>query len=189
MIFCLLILPLGFLTLAVGTNLYREHRRYRLLLKPNCLLTRAPLVFLTGPRSVFYFRKYWNAYPEILAEHGYEVFTLHLPWRDSSARRFRLEEFLKAHQGLRYHFICDSWTHQEMKAKLEASPVCASLSELPASSPVRSGWCLRISYFLHHRWLGTGVPSSEQLGLLFPNAASWLLKRAQELGEQDFAGI
>lgn len=63
-------------------------------LVPNCLLTRHPLVFVPGPCSLLYFMKYWNEIPHYLASHGYEVFSLNLPWRNKSHRKQRLEQFL-----------------------------------------------------------------------------------------------
>ena len=60
-------------------------RRFRELeLKPNCLLTRYPLVFITKQKSLFdglsiwrgLFRDDWNDIPKYLREHGYEVLIL-----------------------------------------------------------------------------------------------------------------
>jgi hypothetical protein len=61
---------------------------------PNCLLTKYPLVFIPGPRSIFYFMRYWNEIPHFLASHGYEVFYLGLAWRGSSRRKNHLAQFL-----------------------------------------------------------------------------------------------
>lgn len=110
-IFAISVFILG---LALLTNLAREFRPYSIELKPNCLLTRHPVVFLTGPRSIFYFRKYWNSFPVLLAEHGYEVFTLHLPWQ-GPARKLKMQEFLDQQQALgrHFHFMMDHETQIE----------------------------------------------------------------------------
>jgi hypothetical protein len=193
----LLFIPLLFLGFAVLTNLYREHREYKFELKPNCLLTRKPVVFITGPRSVFYFRKYWNAYPEILAEHGYEVFTLHLPWR-GQARLTKMRDFLQHHdqRAKRYHFICDEYSFLELREPLEQSPCVTSITVLkkeramaskPAFAHRNTSVFLAWSYKLHS-WscFSLQLPTAEDLGLQFPTSAPWLLTKMQENGEQDF---
>lgn len=192
-----ILLPLITFSFAILTNLYREHRHYRFELKPNCLLTRNPVVFLTGPRSIFYFRKYWNAYPEVLAEHGYEVFTLHLPWQ-GPARLRKMNDFLRIQANLnkKYHLVCDDFTATELHPLLSASPAVASLTVPPPPQetsatavpeqykPHRS---LDWAYRCHTWWFRQlSLPPANALGLQFPTTASWLLKKMQENGEQDF---
>jgi len=185
-------IPFLALAFAIFTNLYREHRRYPFALKPNCLLTRKPVVFITGPRSIFYFRKYWNAYPEILAEHGYEVFTLALPWRGQE-RSQCLQMYLEkqAARGLKYHFICDRYTSEELRNLFEKSSSVASLTiledqqEVTETAPTPS-FFLGLSYRLHG-WACRSLPvPAGDLGIQFPSSTEWLLQRMQEKGEQDF---
>ncbi len=151
------------------------------------------MVFITGPRSIFYFRKYWNAYPEILAEHGYEVFTLHLPWR-GPARFSKMKKFLKLHESKekKYHFICDDFSFSELRGLFEESCVVASATILKnAKEPVIKNENINSfliwSYKLHS-WscFPLRLPASEDLGLQFPTSATWLLHKMQENGEQDF---
>lgn len=60
--------------------------RFRgLELKPNCLLTRYPMAFISGPRTLFRLFDHWNDIPLYLREHGYEVFVI------EPAGRTRLE--------------------------------------------------------------------------------------------------
>lgn len=188
-----LIPPFLFFVFAILTNLYREHRQYRFHLKPNCLLTRNSIVFITGPRSLFYFRKYWNAYPEVLAEHGYQVFTLHLPWRGPERLR-RLRHFLQNTHGTspKYHFICDDFTAREFIEVFESSTKVASLTVLKndtdfTSSPRSRSFTLALAYKFH-TWahFNLKLPPPTDLGLQFPDASSWLLQRMQENAEQDF---
>jgi hypothetical protein len=189
----LLILPALIFAFALLTNLVREFRRYYFELKPNCLLTRNPVVFVTGLRSLFYFRKYWNAYPEILAEHGYQVFTMHLPWRGAD-RAIKLSEFLKA-QGLaakKFHFVCDEYTAEELKNVFEQSFATASvtiLKEALQTTPTQksSSYFLKLAYKIHSLiYFSSKLPSAEDLGLQYPNAKEWLLQKMQEKGEEDF---
>jgi hypothetical protein len=187
----------GFLALAVAvlslgllTNIYREHRHYQIHLKPNCLLTRHSVVFVTGKRSLFYFRKYWNAYPEILAEHGYEVFTLHLPWRGPQ-RRARFEKFLQQ-QNKQLHFICDSPTFVEFK------DLFANHSNVKSVLPFKydgvaptehqtQSWTLNLAFRLHTlHFQESERVSGKDLGVDFPQGAAALLHHMQEMGEQDF---
>ena len=67
-------------------NWNRAHQQNPFQLQPNCLLTRSPIVFLSGRRSLFYFLNYWNGVPHYLREHGYEVEELNLAWRDEDLR-------------------------------------------------------------------------------------------------------
>jgi len=190
----LILTPLLALAFAILTNLYREHRKYSFELKPNCLLTRKPVVFLTGPRSIFYFRKFWNGYPEILAEHGYEVFTLPLPWRRPE-RASRMTDFLKKQSELRktYHFIIDPVTATELQKVLENSPATASLTiledhqETPLTRNPHISHFLGLSYKLH-TWLYVGrqLPKAADLGLNFPTSSHWLLQEMQKKAEQDY---
>jgi hypothetical protein len=54
----------------------RARRFQGLELRPNCLLTRYPIVLLTQPKSLFRIFDQWNDVPKFLREHGYEVFLL-----------------------------------------------------------------------------------------------------------------
>ena len=180
------------LTLGLGilSNFHREHRQYKILLKPNCLLTRYPVVFLTGQRSLFYFRKYWNAYPEILAEHGYEVFTLHLPWR-GPARSSRMKNFLHNQTASKkFHFICDFPTEKDFRMLFKESACAASVtifeSETPPSYQTRN-FGLNLAYQLHAWYfINDELPRATDLGLHFPHEVPKLLVKMQALGEQDF---
>ena len=94
---------------AIRWNKERLHREYSYRLFPNCLITRFPIVFIHGRKSIFYFGNYWNFLPKFLIDHGYEVIDLDLPWRDETARKkelVRLLELLKE-EGIGAHFIAD----------------------------------------------------------------------------------
>ncbi|HEY8269629.1 MAG TPA: hypothetical protein VIG33_01970 [Pseudobdellovibrionaceae bacterium] len=191
----LFFLPFLLLGLMVSTNFYRELRQYNFELKPNCLLTRKPVVFINGPCSIFYFRKYWNAYPEILTEHGYEVFSLHLPWR-GPARFTKMQKFLNQQEinSNKYHFICDEFSSAELEGLFKYSRSVASLTILKnkeelSSQDTYSRSFLNWSYKLHS-WSCKSLvlPTAEDLGVQFPTSASWLLEKMQENGEQDFLG-
>lgn len=83
-----------------------------LVLRPNCLLTRRPLVFLTGPRSLFYYQKPWQSVFYYLSEHGYKVQVIKLPFRKTADRI----KYLKKILGLisKHHIFCDSCSFNEL---------------------------------------------------------------------------
>lgn len=89
-----------------------------LALRPNCLLTKYPLVFIPGPRSLFFYHRPWGQLPRFLFEHGYVTFTLSLPFRDSSRRILHFKNWLEQQQGKTFHFILDSVTYKELKSVL-----------------------------------------------------------------------
>lgn len=91
----------------------RSKRLINLELHPNCLLTRSPIVFVTGRRSLFYFLNYWNEIPGFLREHGYDVQVFTLPWRDTAKRYQLLTQFLESSQRP-VHLIADSTSKTEI---------------------------------------------------------------------------
>ncbi|UYL08475.1 hypothetical protein B9G69_015635 [Bdellovibrio sp. SKB1291214] len=212
----LLLSLFGFLAcLAVLTNKARARVHYDKELQPNCLLTRWPLLFVTGPRSFFYFSNYWNIYPSYLAEHGYEVFHLRLPWSNSLLRQSRAIEFLKAQDAakLRFHLVMDSATLQEFQTILkDLRPECIiSITEITDSEnksqtnslrapvvpqetiealPSRQGsFFIKWAYQLHRLILpGRPLSSLSALGAVEETQlqnARLLLERAQSLAEMD----
>lgn len=132
--------------LAILSNRLRAAQVVQFSLRPNCLLTRWPILFVTGPRSLFYFSSYWNIYSPYLAEHGYETFTLHLPWNNLEARKKRFQEFLEIQEksGKRFHLFMDPATLHDLDDLLrDRSHSClVSLTEIgdaPTLSLTRHG--------------------------------------------------
>lgn len=95
----------------------RSKRLENLELRPNCLLTRSPIVFVTGRRSLLYFLNYWNEIPGFLREHGYEVRVCALPWRGSVNRYQTLAKFLES-AARPVHLIADSTSREEVEKLL-----------------------------------------------------------------------
>jgi hypothetical protein len=90
-------------------NKSRTEKIFSFTLFPNCLLTRHPVVFVDGKKSVFYFGKFWNFIPDYIADHGYEVIDLTLPWRNSASRLSEIENFLQvlSAEKMACHFFID----------------------------------------------------------------------------------
>ncbi|MDG0817463.1 lipase family protein [Bdellovibrio svalbardensis] len=123
--------------LAVFSNRTRARKEIPFELHPNCLLTRWPLLFVTGPRSFFYFDTYWNGYTSYLAEHGYEVFKLQLPWNKSEYRQKRFLEFLTQQESLgrKFHLFVDSPTYAEMETLLRTHKFSSIISLTEITAP------------------------------------------------------
>lgn len=202
------------LALAVFTNKARAAKHFDSTLHPNCLLTRWPLLFVTGPRSFFYFSAYWNIYTSYLAEHGYEVFNLRLPWSAPHLRAERFAEFLKSQEqaGRKFHLVVDASTFKEFAEYLRTHrPSCVmsvtevsdtresantSLSAFPIPVGVietlpgkKSSFFVRLAYSFHQLILtGRTLPSLSTLGACKDSAmenSRLLLERAQTLAEMD----
>jgi hypothetical protein len=86
-----------------------------LVLRPNCLLTKYPLVFLTGPRSLFLPRPLAANLKKFIAAHGYQVQPLVLAFRSKKNRRMALLNWLSHHSQKNFHFILaeETWTEFE----------------------------------------------------------------------------
>lgn len=79
-------------------------------LSPNRLLTRHPIIFIHGKKSIFYFAKYWNQLPHYLASHGYEIMHLRLPWKNANQRFSALENWIKKYSeaNQKFHLVIDN---------------------------------------------------------------------------------
>lgn len=215
LIIFILSLSVFILGLAVFANRARARKDIPFELTPNCLLTRWPILFVTGPRSIFYFSKYWNLHPVFLTEHGYEVFTVHLPWKNADHRRQRFEEFLSQQENHKRHFhlVVDSPTLSELESVLRSRRSSAiksitemtdessrqeskSLSALPVPfaaidcQPSKSkSKLLNLSYWLHKSMVKPiHPPNLSTLGAIEETAipnCQLLLERASTLAEMD----
>jgi hypothetical protein len=210
-----LTLLVSFGALAVFANRSRSALNIDFELEPNCLLTRWPLLFISGPRSLFYFTSYWNLYPSYLAEHGYEVFKLSLPWKNSTARKDYLRQFIQAQeqQGGKFHLIVDEYSMHEFSDVLKNSPSECLISltvvsdrksqqrdssslapfpipqetlSMPQQTLPASSFFVNLSYRLHLFMINKDyVPSLATLGYGTLENAHVLLQRAQVLAETD----
>ena len=95
-------------------NRSRQKRLHTLQLTPNCLLTRYPIVFISGRRSLFYFLNYWNQIPDYLREHGYLIQELKLSWRDQNKRTSQLLKFIRELEAP-CHLIGDDSIESELE--------------------------------------------------------------------------
>ena len=90
-----------------------------LALRPNCLLTKYPIVFLTGIRSIFFYEKLGGFLQDFVAAHGYKVLSPILSFRSKKNRKSQLILWLKQpesnlnFQHKKFHFILSQNTFEE----------------------------------------------------------------------------
>lgn len=83
-------------------------------------MTRKPLKLVTGPRSLFFYKKPWGLLPDILYEHGYKAELFHLPFKasagNSSTENIRLKSCLQRKSDLENsHIVIDALSYEELK--------------------------------------------------------------------------
>jgi hypothetical protein len=165
----------------ISWNLRRSQEKVEFTLRPNCLLTKHPIVFIEGRKSIFYFLSYWNQIPQFLFQHGYEVLEYELHWRDSKKRLQQLRDFLEEAdlhnletppaEHKKFHLIIDRASFAEAKSlfsKYSFSSVasCALISNKTPffisalKHPIEdilvkkrnSPFLLRLSWLIHQLW-------------------------------------
>lgn len=130
-----------------------------LALRPNCLLTKYPLVFISGVRSLFYYDKLGPDLQDYIAAHGYQVLSPVMPFRSQNLRRRYLQYWLENQNGKRFHFVLSSKTHLEFKDLLEKYENSNSSSTFSLSSEFAdSTKPAPLHYQLHRLFcLGLGI--------------------------------
>ncbi len=122
---------------ATKANAARAKHRFDYTLIPNCLMTRYPVVFVHGKKSIFYHAAYWNFLPDYVGDHGYEVVQLDLPWRNEVERKKDLDRFLDVlerdvledGERLPCHWIADASSRELLDKARQAHPrIFASLN-------------------------------------------------------------
>ena len=122
-----------------------------LALRPNCLLTKVPLVFLTGARSLFHFKKIGINLDEFLYQHGYVVITVPLPFRYRQLRKLAFKNWLEKHHGKSFHFILGPETKSEFNSEL--SGLAHSTVSIIGENLVLKDFKFSrtpLTYYLHH---------------------------------------
>lgn len=110
-----------------------------LVLRPNCLITPSELIFVPGPRSLFFYKKPFGQLPGFLYEHGYRTQLLSLPFRNQKLRNWALSNWLENHAEHSYHFIMDQVTYEPFepllaKAQIQTITILTTDSELEIKS-------------------------------------------------------
>lgn len=84
-------------------------------LRPNCLMTQKPLVFLSGPRSIFQTESEWFSTVHFLREHGLEVFETSIQSRTDRGYKKCLETLKRSFSERGCYLIAGS--HDSMFLK------------------------------------------------------------------------
>lgn len=127
---------LAFLSFLVGTQTHLRRRRIQrfehLELRPNVLLTRFPLVFVSRPKSLFHLAGDFLELPAYLAEHGYRTEEVEIP--DRADRHALLTRLLDASREPLHLFVAEAFTSEALDLALEGHSQLASLT-LMSQSP------------------------------------------------------
>ena len=160
-----------------------------LALRPNCLLTRYPIVFINPPRSLFWHEKLGGWYQDLLTEHGYQVYCPPMAFRDRNLRFKSLENWLKQQKGSRFHFVLTRTSLEEFKAifdKLSESTFTFSDDFNPTPSTRISN---SFQYLLHRWFCSLDSVKIPDYSAVFPvktrTEFDRLLDRCIELAEND----
>jgi len=100
-------------SLAIIHNFFRPKQKPPPGLRPNCLITRHPIVFIHGLKNFFIIKDYFNSIPRYLADHGYKCFEPRFVWRGPATRRKlqiknHIEAILKKTSSQKIHLIAHS---------------------------------------------------------------------------------
>lgn len=164
----------------------------RFALKPNCLLTRRPLIWLTPPRSIFYYKLPWSDILELLYEHGYKARLFQLPFQNNNLKKQVLKQNIAELQYA--HIFVDSITYEICKSELMQLTTSTITVIGDANDPVFSfkpqNKHRSLSYFLHQKWcrfLKQATPASSNT-FISCSETTWhkLLDHCVDLAELDF---
>jgi len=97
-----------------------------LVLRPNCLLTRYPLVFITGFRSLFYYKRLCPELQDFLIAHGYRVLSPAMPFRNVTHRQRDLLDWLRSQPEAQFHFVLTEETAAELASVIKEFPASTS---------------------------------------------------------------
>lgn len=155
-------------------------------LKPNCLLTKRPLKLVSGPKSIFYYKKPWGDLPEVLFEHGYRASVFALPFNNKELRQKAfLQRLSELHNS---HIVIDDQTYEEFEDTL--SKVKNSTINIIGKTFKPTYKTSSVSYNLHRLWLnhlGYAVTAPQNL-FLKADKKTWyaFIDHCVKLAELDF---
>jgi hypothetical protein len=172
-------------------NSIRLLKKYSFSLLPNCLLTRHPIVFVSGKQSLFYHGRYWNFIPSYLQEHGYEILALDMPWRDSKKRILEISNFADAliHEGTPAHWICDASSADELQSTAQEKALAFKSIRIVTNEALPKNSWKDFNLFIHNLLWSPIQP--QVVGVVHDDIelkeiGKMYLKIAVELAEQDY---
>jgi hypothetical protein len=169
----------------------------RLQLKPNCLLTRREIVFLTPPRSLFFYKNPWVEIMTILSEHGYKTRLFQLPFHNI---QFQKKVITRGMDNLNHkHLILDCVTYANLFSELQSLKNSTITVIATNNNKVLNQdhfWFnpaevrFSLSYWFHQKWCVVRqikTPNRAETMMIF-SKATWhaLIDHCVRLAELDF---
>lgn len=113
-------------------------------------MTKYPLVFVTGIRSLFYHEVLGHDLQKFIAAHGYEVLSPSMPFRSKKLRKLRLQQWLRQQKSGTFHFILSKNSYNELSEMLnEMKNSTFTLTDKNISYEHSVSFSEPISYKLH----------------------------------------
>lgn len=165
------------------------------VLRPNCLLTRRPILFLTPPRSLFFYNNAYGFVAHVLFEHGYNVDIYQLPFQNIQFKKLNLHKNVADLNHC--HLFIDSTTAHDLKDELKLI-LNSTITVIGSAENLNSDYFVfhpkykkkSFLYWLHQKWCnlqGLQCPSySETLNECPENIWHQLLDHCVQLAEIDF---
>ena len=188
----------------IAPNILRWNRKTFVSLGKNCLLTWHPIVFVEGPKSIFYFGRYWNRIPDYLEKLGYNVSVLKMPWRNKEAAKKVIVSYLSelSKEKKQVHLFMDGTTLQSLGANFLRSHDAVATVNVPevrthSAQNYAAKWADYISYpsYLSHRfmlrlygWKHDFSPSHLDALMSNNELPKDTLKQVIHIAEEDFIG-
>ena len=159
---------------------------HNLVLRPNCLLTKYPLVFINGPRSLFYYEKLGENLQDFLEAHGYKVQCPTIAFRSTDLRTLGLKNWFKQNPSAHYHLVLAKQTREELKDVFSQMP---NLS-FTYSDDFAGEATPPLKYRLHQLFCKLNMSQALDYSAVFPVKTKPVydrfLDRCVELAENDF---
>jgi hypothetical protein len=150
-------------------------------------MTKRPLVFITGPRSLFFYEKLGGSLQDFVAAHGYQTLNPVLPFR-GPMRKIALARFLESQGGGAFHFVLSRQSFDEFREIIATNSDSTFTFTEDFKSETKS---LRVplSYQLHRLFCRFNGTRADSYAGVFPdkNVALYerFLDRCIELAENE----
>ncbi len=140
-------------------------------------MTRNPLVFITGPRSLFFYEKLGGTLQDYIAGHGYVVLNPALPFR-GTMRPLALTRFLENRQEKAFHFVLSHYTQKEFAEVFKKYPHSTfTFAEDFKEYFQRKNISPSLSYRLHQIFCKLNGSSTDSFTAVFPDKNVVLYER------------
>ena len=147
-------------------------------------MTKHPLVFLTGIRSLFFYEKLGADLQDFIAAHGYVVKSPVLPFRSPKLRQKALRAWLSEQNGPHFHFVLSTATQKEFAEIFRSYPNCTF-----TLTRINSTMKEPLSYKLHRLLCSTSGITADPFNDTFPDKSAAFydrfLDRCVELAENE----